>query len=457
MRGPAARKTPDASVMKFLARIGILFGLLCFSAVAADCAENFPPSPRAFTLAEAVSHALEANPGLEARLRVVEQARMQIGVAQSYFWPTASFFYQRNQLHNDGGIGNTDELSNRAHSNGIRLGLNLFSGFTHLNNLEQSRLSADVESARHLQARHELILNVQLQFLQLLKLREDRKTLLDARRRMEIQLAAAKAFVEVEMAPRLNVLQNEVELAHLAQQEITVANNIRSVEAQLNHYLGLPSSQSVAYTGDLREFNGVLDISGEDALTMAVRRRPDAVIALKSIAVAEKQSLVTAGRFLPTVTLNYDKAYYSRDYESSRSQDYSRHYASLGLVFNWTLFEGGSTGFALLADRKRVAALRKDYEDTMSAIRTEVIRNLMDIDAARELVTASRKAVEAAAEAYRMSERRYNTHIGTITDLLDSQAKLTRAEADADQAVADFHSARARFYYSIGMERHSLQ
>ena len=444
--------------MKHSARIGILLGLFClFTAAPARGAEPSAPRQYTFTMGEAVAHAMEANPRLEARLRAVEQAKMQIGVAQSYFWPTGSFFYQNTNQENDGGMGSQDDASSRSHSNGIRLGLNLFSGFSHLNNLEQSRLTKDVESARHLSARQELIANVQLQFLQLLKLREDKNTLADARKRVEAQLAAAKAFVRVEMAPKLNVLQNEVELARLVQQEITTANDIRNTEVQLNHYLGLPPDQPVAYVGSLRDFSAVQDISEEDALNMAIRQRPDAIVALKSIAVAERQSLVTAGKFLPTVSVSYDKSYYSRNYDSMMYKDYSRHYSTIGLSFNWPFFEGGGTSFQLLADRKRIAALRKEYEDTMSAIRTEVLRNMMDIDAARELVAASRKAVEAATEAYKMSETRYNTHIGTVIDLLDTQAKLTQAEGDHSQALTSFHSARAKFFYSIGMERPSLQ
>ena len=446
--------------MKQLFRIGIVFGLLSLVlAPVALAAENsaLAPAQYTFTMAEAVEHALNANPTVASRLHVVEQARMQVGIAQSYFWPTASFFFQRTKMKNSGGVGSTDDQSNFNNSNGLRLGLNLFSGFSHLNGLEQSKLSVDLEKARHSMARQELIANVQLQFLYLLKARQDKKTVQDARKRVESQLASAIAFVKVEMAPRLNVLQNEVELARLVQQEITAENNIRGTQAQLGHFLGLPPDQPVTYVGNLRDYNSVLDINEEDALNMAIRQRPDAVIALKSIAVAERQALATAGRFLPTVTLNADKSFYSRDYESNRVTDYSRHYTSLSLNFNWNFFEGGNTTFSVLSEKKRIAALRKDYENTMSTIRTEVIRNFMDVDAARELVSASRKAVEAATEAYNMSKVRYDTHTGTITDLLDAQAKLTQAEGDAGQALSDFHSARARLFYGIGMERVSLQ
>ncbi|MDL2274535.1 TolC family protein [Desulfosarcina sp. OttesenSCG-928-G10] len=454
--------TPTLGNAQRTTHCALFFLFLCLFAATPVCGEegsSAPPKDR-YTLAEAVDRALAANPGVEAKLRALEEAKMQVQVAKSYFLPTASVFYQRNRLENSGGVGSTDELSNQSRSHGLRTGLNLFSGFAHLNNLEQSKLTADVESARHLYARHELMANVQLTFLQLLKFREDRKTILDARKRLETQLAAAQEFVALRMAPQLNVLQTEVELARIQQEEIAVNNNIRGTEVQLGHYLGLPPLYPVRYVGSLQDYGMTWDIDEKAALNMAIRNRPQAIMALKSIAVAEKKSYVTAAKYLPTVSLNYDIAYYSREYDggiANSYNDYSRHYSTLGLNFTWDLFSGGGTTYSVLADKKRIAALRKEYEDTLSTIRSEVVQNLMDMDAARELVLAARKGVDAATEAYNMSQARYNTHTGTITDLLDAQAKLTRAHGDTSQALADFQRARARFYYSIGIERAGLQ
>ena len=58
-----------------------------------------------------------------------------------------------------------------------------------------------MEEARHRQAKLELIANVQLQFLQLLKAREDLKSAKESITRIETQLKAAEAFVKVGVAP----------------------------------------------------------------------------------------------------------------------------------------------------------------------------------------------------------------------------------------------------------------
>lgn len=93
----------------------------------------------------------------------------------------------------------------------------------------------------------------------------------------------------------------------------------------------------------------------------------------------------------------------------------------------------------------------------MAGARTDVIKAMLDMDAARELITTTRYGVDSARENYAMSQKRYMTNIGTITDLVDAQVRLTEAERDASRALADYHSARARFYFNIGQENPGLK
>ena len=188
-----------------------------------------------------------------------------------------------------------------------------------------------------------------------------------------------------------------------------------------------------------------------------MRNRPDLLIAQRSIEIAYKDMHITLGRYLPRVDVTYDNISSSKEYDNSNYQGYTRNYWSLGLQFSWEIFAGGETTFQTLADRKRAQSLQKDFEDAMNAAQAEVIRSLLDIAAAKELITASKTGVTAARESYDMASTRYATHTGTITELLDAQVRLTQAEDDASRALSDFQSARARFFYYIGKENPGLK
>jgi len=409
---------------------------------------------RSFDIKSAVEHALTVNPTIESKLQAIEKAKMDVLTSYSAFLPRASLVWSWSKLENSGGVGTSEDFSNKSRTRGLRTQLSLFAGFAHLNSTGKAFLAVDMEEARHRQARLELIANTQLQFFELFKAREDMKTVQESKKRIEMQLNASKAFVKVGMAPYLNVLQNEVEMSKVNQQEIRVANEIRNAEVEINRYLGYGPEDTIEYVGSLKEAPFRISYTEEEALNVAMNSRPDLIIAQKSVAVALKQSHITAGRYLPAVNVTYDnmrtnKAYTDDDY---RGSDYGRRYWTIGMNVSWDFFEGGQTSFAYLADRRAAASLRKDYEDAMAGARTSVIRTLLDIQTSRELITASRKGVEAAKESYAMANRRYQTNTGTITDLVDAQLNLTKAEQDHNLALTEYNSALAKFFYNIGVE-----
>ncbi len=442
-------------------RIRISFCLLALLACFGHIAPVFAASgvAGALTMEQAVAQAMNANPGVEAKLLMLEQAKMNVGVAQSYFWPRISLVGNTTRIQNYEEVQtyNSDNLSSNNWSKGLRASLSLFAGFAHLNSLQRSRIATDMEKARYQQARLELGSNVQLQFLQLLKNREDLKSAKEAVGRIETQLKAAEAFVKVDMAPYVNVLQNRTELSRAQQQVIRVNNDIRNAEVQLNKYLGFSSDRAVRYVGNLKDFSATVGYTEEEAVTTAARQRPDLIVARKSVEAAYKDMQIAMGQYLPRVDATYDNLSSSKDFDDNRYEGYTRNYWSVGLNFSWEIFSGGNTTFATLAERKKAQALQKDYEDAMSGARADVIRALLDITAAKDLIAVSRNGVDAARESYAMANKRYLTNTGTITELLDAQLRLTQAENDSSRAMTEFQSARTRFFFYIGRENPGLK
>ena len=432
---------------------GCLWALL-LTCVCATCAE----AGQTFTLEQAVQYAMKANPGIESKVLQLEQAKMNIGVAQSYFWPRVSLVASNNRTKNYEPIPvySSDSLSQRSWNKGLQGTWSLFAGFAHLNNLIKAKLNKDVAAANQLQSELELGCNVQLQFLRLLKQREDLRSAEESLVRIKKQLAASEAFVKQGMAPYLNVLQNQVELSKAQQNIIKVKNDIRNSEVQLNKYLNFSPDVPVNYVGRLNDFSPDTKYTEELAIDAALKSRPDLMIAQKSIEVAFKDMNISMAKFLPRIDATYNNMQFSIDYDDPRYEDYGRHYWSAGMQFSWEIFSGGETSFDSMAQRRKAQALQQEYENSLSSARAEVIRSLLDIRAAKELIKVSRTGVIAARESYDMANRRYMTNTGTITELFDAQLRLTQAENDESQAMHDFQTARSRFFYYIGHKNPGL-
>ena len=437
-------------MLKVMHFIVLLFFLLLPISVNAE---------QVFTMEQAVLHATKANPGVESKVLLLEQAKMNVGVAQSYFWPRVSLVAANSRTKNYEPIPvySSDSLSQRTWTKGMQASLSLFAGFAHLNNLEKSVLSKDIAAANQEQAELELACNVQLQFLNLLRLRENLKSSEEAVLRIQKQISASEAFVKVGMAPYLNVLQNQVELSKAQQQVIKVKNDIRNSEVQLNKYLNFSPNMQIIYKGNLKDYNRGVSYTEESAINAALKNRPDLKVAKKSIEVAFKDMNISMAQYLPKIDATYSNSQFSIDYDDSRYEDYGRHYWSAGLQFSWEIFSGGATTFDTLAQRKKAQSLQKAYEDSASSARTDVIRSLLDMKAADELIKTTRIGLTAARESYDMANKRYMTKIGTITELLDAQLRLTQAENDESQALNDYHAARSKFFYYVGQKNPSLR
>ena len=414
---------------------------------------------RGYTMEQAVKRAFDANPSIESKALVVEQAGMNVGVAQSAFWPRLTLVASRDRLRNHGDFGNSDQLSNDNQAYGMRVTMPLFAGFAHLNGFMKAKLAADVERERLRQARLELLSTVQLQFLQLMKSKDDLNTAEESVRRLETQGKAAEAFVKVSMAPRLVVLQNEADLAAARLQVIRARNQMENSLAQLSTSLALAPTDKVDYLGNLKDFHKGVHGTEEEAVRTALFRRPDLIVAQKSVAVAFKDVDIRKGQYAPRVDLNGQAMHEKHDYDEQLEnyKDYSRTYWAVGINVSWDIFTGGDTTFGLLADRRRAQALQKDYENAINVARTEVSTALRDIKATQEMITAAEKGAEAAQEGYAMAKKRFETNTGSMTDLLNAQMKLTEAENHVNQAWAEHHAARARFWYSVGQENPGLR
>ena len=412
---------------------------------------------RGYTLDAAITQALQANPSIEEKVRALESARMEVGVAQSYFWPRVSLVANKNKLKNSGAIGSTDELSNTSTSKGLRATLSLFAGFSHLNNLQRTMIEKDIAELRCLHAELELISNVQIQFFNLLQARRDLRYVKGSIRRITTQLDAAQSFFDVGMAPYVNVLQNKVELSQAQEQLINTQNTIRICKIQLNNFLGFSPEEKINYNGQLEDYPRKMDYEENEALNLAVKHRPDVLIARKSVEAAEKTVLSTAGEALPQVDLTSDVMSSNRDYADNHYTDYDRQYWSIGVNFTWTFFEGGKTAFGVARDKKRVSGLSAAYRNTLASAKTDVLKALMDIQAAREVYATAKDGLKAAEENYAMASNRYNTNIGTITELIDAQTRLTEAEVRISKSLADFQIARVKLFFNIGLKNPSLR
>lgn len=415
---------------------------------------GFAQNIREFNMEESVRRALVANNRIRAARYQLFGSEAEEKAAKGAFGPSVNLSYlytHYDERPQTGGIsfGEQDQWDMT-----LNVRQPLFTGFRLLSEYQRAGLAKELNMAQLKQTELEVILDVQREFLNLLKARENVNSSEDALARLESVLKVANAFYEVGVKPRLDVLQAEVDVARAEQDLLSARNEVLTQEVRVNTLLDYGLEQDINYVGAL-EYQPV-DMNLDQAMEQAFRQRPDITIAEKSVDIGRKEVRLAASGFYPELALNFD---YLRQGDDPSVDGTSFEDASEWRVrgeLQWTLFEWGQTYYSHKASQENVGRLDAELRSLQREIIFEVKAAYLGVLEAEERILAARKGVEAAREGFRMAQERYRNQVGTYTDVLDAQASLSEAEADLTSALADYHVAVAQLNFAMGERRLSL-
>lgn len=410
----------------------------------------------AFDLKSAVSRALEENFTVSAAQDAAMAAESGRKAARGAFGPAfgSSYEYQRRQHRVAPGA--TREQDKDLFTWSIWLRQNVFSGFSTLDNYQKAALQKENAESGVAKARLELIGTVQENFLRLLQSRENTRSAQDSLERLRSQLKVTKAFYEVGLKPRLDVLQAEVDVATAEDFLLQTLNAYETQVSRMNTLLILPVESETAYTGslDFIPFTRTFD----ECLQAAFAKRPDLIMAEKTVSIAGKDVGIAKSDFYPKVNAEVGWSTQGDTFAAAGSDNLPQRYGawSVGVTGEWTAFSGGTTYYGVRQAQQTKSRYAAEAMDLKQEITHDVKSRLLKITETAKRIKVAQKGLEQAKEAYRMADALYQTQVGIFSDVLDAQAKLTQAEASLTGAQADYLIAVALLHVAIGEENPAL-
>jgi outer membrane protein len=122
----------------------------------------------------------------------------------------------------------------------------------------------------------------------------------------------------------------------------------------------------------------------------------------------------------------------------------------VGGVLSWNLWDWGATYYKARAAEAQVRQVRAKEGDARDLIDLEIQQRYLSIAAARERLNAARTTLRQAEEAMRVSRMKFEQHTIASTAVLDSQTRLSRAQASRIQAQYELILAVAALRLSMG-------
>lgn len=432
---------------------------------------------------KSVQRGLDANPQMQSARALLSGSEEQRRQAMSNFGfvGTVSYAFQRTDAETVGATTQTiganqilNSLTNSSLStsrtihartgywqNLYQLQLQatqpLFTGFKLLSTYQKAALQKDYATANITYTELTLIKSVQQAFLSLLQARANVQSNKDSVARLESQYKVAQAYYDVGLKPRLDVLQAESDLAQAEQDLLKAENQVLVQTAQLNSLLNLPLNQQTNYVGELTYLPFSMSI--EDCLDTAYKQRPDLYMGVKSVQMAEKDVKIAASTFYPQVQA---QATYTKQGNDANlglrdmSGATTPQTTTFGVSASLQAWDWGSTYFGVQTARESVKKLQADLANLRLTVGYQVKTFYLNIQDAAKRISVARTALEASREGYRMAVARYQAQVGTSTDVLDAQARVSSAEFNLTQALTDYQSALADIYVSMGIKNLKL-
>ncbi|MDJ0689199.1 MAG: TolC family protein [Xenococcaceae cyanobacterium MO_188.B32] len=272
----------------------------------------------------------------------------------------------------------------------------------------------------------------------------------DADAQVEIQKAAvedasqtlrdAQLLEQAGLGTRFEVLSAEVELAD-AQQALTRALAQQNIaRRQLAQTLSI-GQQVELQTADEIEEAGVWSISLEETIVLAYKNRAELEQQLVLRELNAQQRQIALSDIRPQVSLFAAYEYQVVDFGDTRRGDEDENQYRLGTRLSWRLFDGGRASARADQAKTDIEINETQFANQRNQIRLQAEQAYYNLQANQKNIGTSQKALELAEESLRLARLRFQAGVGTQTDVIDSQTRLTTARGNLLSAIIDYNQS----------------
>lgn len=254
--------------------------------------------------------------------------------------------------------------------------------------------------------------------------------------------------------PHFNVLRAEVAVANAKPALIHARSQYRIAKNALVNLLGYQLPRQVLEDIPLT-LKDNFDLSPwtldlPDAIQQALERRTELKalredITLQNINVANAKS-----GYKPTVSAFAGYNWMNNAFSTDLSDELDGWV--VGGQVTWDLFDGALT----IGNVKQAKALyqksKTELADRSRQVELDVRTAYSGFIEAKEVLDSQTKVQEAAEEALREANARFDAGTGTQLDVLDAETSLTQARTTQVQAQHDYAAARAQLERAIGAD-----
>ena len=421
-------------------------------------------SSQAGTLETCIKTALENNPGIQAGITRINEARYMIKQAESAYYPrlylsgaysmtdnpTQAFMLALNQkdldmTDPDFDPNDPDQIDNMRLSLGMKY--RFYDGGI---NAIQVQMAKEGKTLRELGLRavqNELIHQVTRGYYGVLQSQSFVAVQEESVKSLEESLRVARVRFNAGSAVKTDVLNLEVKLAQAREDNIRAKNGVKLSIASLNTAIGsdLISSGGIPVPAreEVREKPQDLDFS-------VIENRPELKATLTMSSIKEKSYQKVSREYRPTMS-----AFGSYDFDSGDFSEFENSYL-MGVMAEWEFFDGYQRPNKARAAKADWQTAKTETLKARNDLRLDLQQAYLKAMDAWERLEVSEKSIESASEALRITIELYKEGVADITVLLTAQVGLAAQKTRSVAAYYDYLTALSNYDRArgLGVERY---
>lgn len=258
---------------------------------------------------------------------------------------------------------------------------------------------------------------------------------------MEISTLTERRFAQ-QIVLESDSLSVRAKLEKQRYQLLTLQDALEIQKQDLNRMLG--RNLQTPFSVEVQPFGAPIEWDLEAARKQALEQRPELGEARIQTQIAEMDVRREHAKYIPDLSLQVG-------YIGFQNISFvPQNIGTVGFVFQWQPFDWGFK-------KHRIKDLQATTEQKQTAQVDVAQRVLLDVEdkfrkleEARLLLGAQTEECEAERARFREVTNRFNQQSALLSDLLQQQAAVSEAEAQYQQAIAEFWTARAEFEKAIG-------
>lgn len=412
--------------------------------------------PGTWTARQAITFARQNSPDNQIAMQRMIEAEALLQKSSASFYPrielSGNYSQTNNPMHSFGNILNQGEFSsaidfnNPGRTDNLGLGVGVkyrfYNGGQDLARKNAAKAGVDLSAAASEAVRLRLEFEVFRAYQRIIeagKLVHARQKALEA---ITSSLSIAQARHDAGDLLKLDLLNLKVEKTLAMENLMQAQHNLELSQRIFLTLLGLP--------GDDLKFE--LDDAEQPSLPTAAdpRQRPELRQLTAALEAAEAELAAARGTRLPTLD-----GFARYQYDQGTILDGDGDSWMAGVNLNFKLFDGYQSRADIALSEARLGAVRAEHKKLELALGLEVTQAQLALALARQRQDVTQKTVEQAVESESLSQARFRAGVLLISELIDSENRLTEARVRHALASSAVQIAIADLRRAAGLPQYA--